>query len=109
MKSARSWITHQSIVCSIFIVNKRTDVSGIVVEPVLMSSLHCEAIRRAEERTCHSIVRFEVQFNVVVVDMWDINWAMALRSSSLMFLLWAACALSLWIGFCLRAGGRTGS
>ena len=26
--------------CSIFFVDKRTDVSGIVIEPVLMSSLH---------------------------------------------------------------------
>ena len=41
-----------------------------------------EAVRRAEERACHSIVRFEVQFNVVVADMWDKDWAMALRSSS---------------------------
>ena len=32
---------------------------------------------------------------------------MALRSSSLMLWLWAACTLSLWLGFCLRAGGRT--
>ena len=65
------------------------------------------AIRRVEERACHSIVRFEVQFNVVVVDMWGNDLAMALRSSSLMFWLWAACTLSLCLGFCLRAGGRT--
>ena len=45
----------------------------------------CEAIRRAVERDCHSIVRFDAQFNVVVVVMWDQDWAMALRSSSLMF------------------------
>ena len=40
MESARSWIMQESIVCSIFIVDKRADVSGIVIEPVLMSSLH---------------------------------------------------------------------
>ena len=39
-KSARSWITQESIVCSIFIMDKRTDVSGIITEPFLMSSLH---------------------------------------------------------------------
>ena len=61
----------------------------------------------AEERACHSIVRFEVQFNVVVVDVWDKDLEMALRSSSLMFWLWASCTLSSCIGFCLRAGGRT--
>ena len=33
-------ITQQSIVCSIFIVGSRTDVIGIVIKPVLMSSLH---------------------------------------------------------------------
>ena len=52
------------------------------------------------------MVRFEVQLNVVVVDMWDKDWAIALRSSSLMLWLWAACTLSLCIGICLRAGGR---
>ena len=52
------------------------------------------------------MVRFEVQLNAVVVHMWDKDWAMALRSSSLMSWLWAACTLSLCIGFCLRAGGR---
>ena len=40
MKSARSLIMQESIVCSIFIMDKRMDVSGIVIEPVLMSSLH---------------------------------------------------------------------
>ena len=40
MKSARSWITQESIVCNNLIVDKRMDVSGIVIEPVLMSSLH---------------------------------------------------------------------
>ena len=40
MNSARCWITQESIVCSIFILDKRTDVSGIVMEPVLTSSLH---------------------------------------------------------------------
>ena len=40
MKSVRSWITQESIMCSIFIVDKRADVSGIVMEPVLISSLH---------------------------------------------------------------------
>ena len=39
-KSARNWITQESIVCSIFIMDKRTDVSGIITVPVLMSSLH---------------------------------------------------------------------
>ena len=48
-----------------------------------------------------------MQFNVVVVDMWDKDWAMALHSSSLMSWQWAACTLSLHIDFCLRAGGRT--
>ena len=73
----------------------------------MLPRVDCEAVRRAEERACHSIVRFEVQFNVVVVDMWDRDWSMALRSSSLMFLLWAACTLSSCLGFCLRAGGLT--
>ena len=62
----------------------------------------------AEERACHSIVGFEVQFHVVV-DVWDKDKAMALRSSSLMFWLWAACTLSLCLGFCLRADDRAGS
>ena len=48
-----------------------------------------------------------MQLNVVVVDMWDKDWTMALCSSSLMFWLWAACTLSLCLGFCLRAGGLT--
>ena len=73
----------------------------------MLSTDDCEAIRRAEERAFHYIVRFEVQFNVVVVDMWDRDWSMVFCSSSLMFWLWAACTLSLCIGFCLRAGGRT--
>ena len=51
----------------------------------MLTRVDCEAIRRAEDRACLSIVRFEVQFNVVVVDMWDEDRAMALRSSSLMF------------------------
>ena len=72
----------------------------------MLQKFDCDAIRRAEERTCHFIVRLEVQFNVVVVDMLDKDWAMALRSSSLMFCLWVACTLSLCNGFCLRAGGR---
>ena len=50
----------------------------------MLPSVDCEAVRRAEEGACHSMVRFELQFNVVVVDMWDKDWAMALRSSSLM-------------------------
>ena len=73
----------------------------------MLPRVDCKAIRRAEERACHSIVRFEVEFNVVVVDLWDKYWAIALHSSSLMFWLWAACTLTLCIGFCLRAGGRT--
>ena len=73
----------------------------------MLPRVDSEAIRRAEDRACHSIVRLEVQFNVVVVDMLDRDWSMALRSSSLMFWLWAACALSLCLGFCLRAGGLT--
>ena len=48
----------------------------------MLPRVDCEAVRRAEERACHSMVRFEVQFNVVVVDMWDRDWSMALRSSS---------------------------
>ena len=73
----------------------------------MLPRVDCEAIRRAEERAFHSMERFEVQFNVVVVDMRDKHWSMALRSSSLMFWLWAACTLSLCLGFCLHAGGRT--
>ena len=73
----------------------------------MLPRVDSEANRRAEERACHSIVRFDVQFDVVVVDMWDKDWEMALRCFSLMFWLWAACTLSLRIGFCLRAGGRT--
>ena len=49
----------------------------------------------------------EVQLNVVVVDMWDNDWSMALRSSSLVFWLWAACTLSLCLSFSLRASGLT--
>ena len=54
-KSARSWITQESIVCSIFIMDKRTDVSGIITVPVLchlsmLPRIDCEAIRRVEER-----------------------------------------------------------
>ena len=48
----------------------------------MLPRVDCEAIRRAEERACHSIVRFEVQFNVVVVDLWDRDWAMAFHLSS---------------------------
>ena len=73
----------------------------------MLPRVDCEATRRADGRSCHSIVRFEVQLNVVVVGMWDKDWAMALRSSYLMLCLWAACTLSLCIGFCLRAGGLT--
>ena len=73
----------------------------------MLPRVDCEAVRRAEERACLSMVRFEVQFNVVVVDMWDRDWSMALRSSFLMFWLWAAFTLSLCLGFCLRAGGLT--
>ena len=72
----------------------------------MLPRVDCEAIRRAEERACHSIVRLEVQFNVVVVDMRDKDCAMALCSSSLMSLLWAACTLSSCLAFCQRAGGR---
>ena len=73
----------------------------------MLPRVDCETIRRDEERACHSIIRFEGHFNVVVFVMWDKDWAMALRSSSPMFRLWAACTLSLCIGFCLRAGGQT--
>ena len=52
------------------------------------------------ERACHSIVRFDVQLDVVVVDMWDKDLATALRGSSLKSWLWAACTLSLCIDFC---------
>ena len=37
----------------------------------MLPRVNCEATRRAEDRACHSIVKVEVQFNVVVVDMWD--------------------------------------
>ena len=70
----------------------------------MLPRIDCEAIRRAAER---ALERFEVQFIVVVVHMLDKDWAMTLRSSSLMFWLWAVCTLSLCIGFCLRAVGRT--
>ena len=30
---------------------------------------------RAEERACHCIAKFEVYFGVVVVGMWDKDWA----------------------------------
>ena len=48
----------------------------------MLPRVDCEAIRKADERACHSMVRFEVLFNVVVFDMWDRDWSMALRSSS---------------------------
>ena len=48
MKSVRSWIAQQSIVHSIFIVDKRTDVTGIVIEPVF-SSLHVSIVKQLEE------------------------------------------------------------
>ena len=48
----------------------------------MLPRVDCRASRRAEERDCHSIVRFEMQFNVAVVDMWDTDLAMVLRSSS---------------------------
>ena len=51
----------------------------------MLPIVDCEASRKAEERACHSKVRPEVQFNVVIIDMLDNDWAMALRSSSLMF------------------------
>ena len=73
----------------------------------MLPRVDCEAVRRAEERACHSIVRFEVHSNVVVVDMWDKDWEMVLRSSSLIFLSWSAFTLISCIGFCLRPGGRT--
>ena len=38
MKISRSWIPQQSIMCGIFIADERLDVSGIAIEPVLMSS-----------------------------------------------------------------------
>ena len=61
---------------------------------MMLPRVDCEASRRTEERACHSIVRFQVQLNVVVLDMWDKYWAKALHSSSLMFWLWAACTLA---------------
>ena len=66
-----------------------------------------EAYSRAEERTCHSIVRFKVHFNAVVVGARDKDWATALRSSSLVLWLRATRTLGLCIGFSLRAGGWT--
>ena len=38
----------------------------------MLPRVDCEAIRRAEERAYNSIVRFEVQFNVVVNDIYYI-------------------------------------
>ena len=73
----------------------------------MLPTLDRNAVRRAEDRACHSIVRIEVQFNVEVVDMWDRDCSMELRSASLMFWLLAACTLSLCLGFHLRAGGLT--
>ena len=67
----------------------------------MLPTVDCEAVRRAEERACHSKVRFEEQSNVVVVDMWDRDLSMAFHSSSLMFGLWAACTLSLCLDFSL--------
>ena len=57
--------------------------------------------------TCHSIVRLEMHFDIVVVRTQDKVLSMALHSSSQIFWLWAALTLSLCIGFCLLAGGRT--
>ena len=51
----------------------------------MLPTVDCEATRRAEERACHSIARFEVQFNEVVVDMLEKDWAMALASTSMCF------------------------
>ena len=110
-KSARSWI-RQERSCAAFLswVRERMSVALSSKQSwcrlSMLPRVDCEAIRRAEERACHSIVRFEVQFNVVVVDMWNKDWAMTLHSSSLMSWLWSACTLSLCIGFYLRAGGR---
>ena len=47
MMSAISWIRQQTVMCSILIVYNRTDVSEIVIEPSLMSSLQ-SAKRRLE-------------------------------------------------------------
>ena len=68
--------SQQSTVCSISIVDKRTDVSGVVIKPMLMLSLKVarvdwEASSRDNGRIRHSIVKFEVLFDVVVVDMRD--------------------------------------
>ena len=53
MKSARSWIPQQSIVCSIFIVDKSMDISGIAIEPIFISSLRvaksCQELLQDEE------------------------------------------------------------
>ena len=40
MKSAICWITLQSVVCSVCIADNRTDVSGIAIEAIMMSSRH---------------------------------------------------------------------
>ena len=108
MKSARCWITFAA-----FLLWRREHMSVALSSNQswcrlsMLPRVDCEAIRRAEERAWHSIVMFEVQFNVVVVDMRYKDWAMALRSSSLMFWLWAACTLSSCLGSSLRAGGLT--
>ena len=54
----------------------------------ILPRVDCEENIRAEKRACNSIVWYEVQFDVVVVDVWDKDWEMALRSSSLVSWLW---------------------
>ena len=88
MKSARSWIKQQSIMFSILSwIRKRCQLHCHRTSPDIVSSCCHESITKQLEglRKELAIVRFEVQFNEVIVDMWDKDWAMALRSSSLMF------------------------
>ena len=76
MKSARSLIRNRAS-CAASKLWLRERISAAFSSNqffwrlTMLPRVDCEAIRRAEERTCHSIVRFEVQFNVVIVDMLD--------------------------------------
>ena len=70
----------------------------------MLPMVDSEACSKADERACLSIVRIEEMFDVLVADMLDKAWAMALRSLSLMFWLQAACTMSLCNGFRLLTG-----
>ena len=68
MKNARSWIIQESIVCSIFIVDKRTDVNGIDIEPVLLLT---EAMRIECLTQVHKILTTYI-WSIFV--MWLGSW-----------------------------------